>query len=589
MLRRMCLGFMAWFVIACLTGTPVQSGENGAGLDDCIHVSIYGNNGAVPGGEVVVPVVISEVTGWGILAFEMEICWCELPAGLLQYEGCSIGPVMDDSDWMPPICNVCAPNCVSVAAASPGPLRGNGPLFYLRFHVSANAKPCMCCDIKFNRVSLYDPEDPLFVCTQDGRVCVDWCDVRGVVKHWYCEYDPCEGWYRPHGIGGVRVHIFDCEGPVASNYTRDDGSFEFLCLKPLDDAGLTQPCYYCVDVGCCGVPADCIGAYDASLILKYLVCSDGLDDCPIGFDGAVVYPQMIAADVNCTKVVTAYDAALILQYVVGIVPTFPCPDMWTWFVLPPGSCALSCPAFMEFVGVLKGDVSGPRLESGDKLTVPTAVMRLGIARADGDFVEIPVLIEDATDVFAAEFEFVFDTDHYSLLELVPAGLASGFLMSYSGEDGHVYAAMASASGFSGNGRMALIRLAQDPTVTPGATVRPSLVSALLNEGVPEVRIETRGFTPVVENFRLGPVSPNPFTNGTVIGFSLAEAADVEIDIYSVNGRLVRSIFAGRADAGAHNAAWDGCDSRGSRVARGVYFCRMEVQGFSATEKVVVLR
>jgi hypothetical protein len=42
-------------------------------------------------------------------------------------------------------------------------------------------------------------------------------------------------------------------------------------------------------------------------------------------------------------------------------------------------------------------------------------------------------------------------------------------------------------------------------------------------------------------------------------------------------------------AGQHSVVWDGLDDTGSRVARGVYFARMETPGFSATEKVVMLR
>jgi hypothetical protein len=567
-----------------LVGAPAFAGENGARLDDCIHVSIQGSNMVEPGTDVYVPVVISEVTGWGILAFEMEICWCDLPAGLLQYEGCAPGIVMENSGWMPPICNPCDVNCVSVAAASPTPLVGNGPLFYLKFHISANAKPCMCCKIWFREVNLYDPEDPLNVCPVGGQVCVNWCDVAGVLKYWYCEYDPCEGWYRPMGLAGARVHLWDCHDPVASDYTDGEGRFMFACLDPL-----VNDCYYCVGVDYCLIPDGWIGAYDASLILQYLVCGTGLTDCGFRLNGGFVYPQQVAADVNCTSVITAYDAALVLQYVVGILPTFPCPEMWTWFVLEPGSCVLSCPGFMEFVGVLRGDVSGPRAGAGDFLTMPTALMRLGVARSHDGYLDIPVLIEDATDVFSAEFEVAFDSDAYSFVEVNPVGLTGGFMTSFMEQDGRIRVAMASATSVAGSGRMAIVRLEKKTSAVPGASVRPSLVEAMLNEGVPAVEIETRGFVPLAENFMLGPVSPNPFRQSTAITFAVSGGANISVDIYNVAGRLVCTVFNGRVEAGEHSVGWDGTDSQGARVARGVYFCRMSAEGFSATEKVVLLQ
>jgi hypothetical protein len=263
--------------------------------------------------------------------------------------------------------------------------------------------------------------------------------------------------------------------------------------------------------------------------------------------------------------------------------------MWTWFVMDPGSCTLSCPAFIEFIGVLKGDVSGPGAGGGEMFAMPTALMRLGIARSHDTYVDIPVLIEDATDVYSVEFEFAFDNGAYSFVEVRTAGVTGGSFMSFREEDGHVNVALASATPFSGGGRMAMIRLEKRPSSMPGTSIRPNLVRAMLNEGAPAVEIDSRGFNPVVENFRLGPVSPNPFSQGTVIAFTAPGAADVSIDIYNVNGRLVRTVFGGRAEGGDHHVGWDGTDNRGARVARGVYFCRMNTEGFSATEKVVVLQ
>ncbi|MGD9400850.1 MAG: FlgD immunoglobulin-like domain containing protein [bacterium] len=591
MIRRLGLLFIVSVLAMSAMGAPAYSSENGGQLDDCIHVSVYSVKDARPGTDIFVPVVISEVTGWGILAFEMEICWCDIPAGLLQYVECAPGPVMENSGWMPPICNPCAPNCISIAAASPMPLMGNGPLFYLKFHVSANAKPCMCCDIMFEDVKLYDPEDPLNACVQNGVVCIDYCDVIGVLKHWLCFYDPCEGWYRGLGLPGARVHLWDCHGPVASEYTDNMGYFSFQCLDPLDVQAAEggQDCYYCVGIDYCAIPRGWITAYDASLILQYLVCADGLQDCYFTLNGGGIYPQQVAADVNCTGVITAYDAALILQYIVGMLPTFPCPDMWVYYVMDPGSCTFTCPAFIEFVGILKGDVSGPPVGGGELLAVPTAYMKLGAAIPQGDYIDIPVLVEDATDVFAAEFEMTFDNERYSFVDVIPVGLGSGFFLSAREEDGHVFTAMARATSFTGSGRLAKIRLERIPGSMPGATLRPSLAAAMLNEGIPEVEIITRGTIPIAEEFRLGPVSPNPFSQGTMITFSAPGATEVAIDIYNVHGQVVRSVFSGTADAGRHEVAWDGTDSRGSRVARGVYFCRMHTGNFSATEKIVVLQ
>ena len=57
----------------------------------------------------------------------------------------------------------------------------------------------------------------------------------------------------------------------------------------------------------------------------------------------------------------------------------------------------------------------------------------------------------------------------------------------------------------------------------------------------------------------------------------------------LQGRLVRTLAAGRHDSGAHRVTWDGTDARGNPVASGVYFCRLEWGGRSDTKRIVLVR
>jgi hypothetical protein len=43
------------------------------------------------------------------------------------------------------------------------------------------------------------------------------------------------------------------------------------------------------------------------------------------------------------------------------------------------------------------------------------------------------------------------------------------------------------------------------------------------------------------------------------------------------------------DAGSYSAVWDGRNNLGTAAASGIYFCKMEAEGWSATRKVVMLR
>lgn len=94
--------------------------------------------------------------------------------------------------------------------------------------------------------------------------------------------------------------------------------------------------------------------------------------------------------------------------------------------------------------------------------------------------------------------------------------------------------------------------------------------------------------------------PNPFTTHTRFFFEHnqpGQPLEARISIYTVSGRLVQTLTAPITTSGnlSQDIAWDGLDSFGDRLARGVYIYRLEVRnpttGESAhvTEKLVLLR
>ncbi len=73
--------------------------------------------------------------------------------------------------------------------------------------------------------------------------------------------------------------------------------------------------------------------------------------------------------------------------------------------------------------------------------------------------------------------------------------------------------------------------------------------------------------------------PNPFpdggSRGTTILFQLPTAANVRIDIFTVGGRLIRSLRDIPAAAGASQVYWDGLDAQGDELSNGVYLYRIQ--------------
>ena len=97
-----------------------------------------------------------------------------------------------------------------------------------------------------------------------------------------------------------------------------------------------------------------------------------------------------------------------------------------------------------------------------------------------------------------------------------------------------------------------------------------------------------GATPAVADGRMGQNYPNPFNPQTTIEYSVTAAADVEITIFDVGGRLVRSLVNGRVDAGERSTRWDGTDDHGVRQPSGVYFYTLKVGGKTVENRRMVL-
>ncbi len=89
--------------------------------------------------------------------------------------------------------------------------------------------------------------------------------------------------------------------------------------------------------------------------------------------------------------------------------------------------------------------------------------------------------------------------------------------------------------------------------------------------------------------RLEQAKPNPFNPVTVIQYSVASTGRVRIVVYDLSGRVVRTLVDYTVEPGDYRATWDGTTDNGLRAASGVYFVRMEADGFLASRKAVLLK
>ncbi|MCX5752971.1 MAG: T9SS type A sorting domain-containing protein, partial [Candidatus Krumholzibacteria bacterium] len=83
--------------------------------------------------------------------------------------------------------------------------------------------------------------------------------------------------------------------------------------------------------------------------------------------------------------------------------------------------------------------------------------------------------------------------------------------------------------------------------------------------------------------------PNPFNPSTTIDYSIAKTSPVEIAIFDVNGRKIRTLVSEIKMQGAYKAVWNGKSDRGTSVASGVYFYRLIAGDFTQIKKMILLR
>jgi hypothetical protein len=94
---------------------------------------------------------------------------------------------------------------------------------------------------------------------------------------------------------------------------------------------------------------------------------------------------------------------------------------------------------------------------------------------------------------------------------------------------------------------------------------------------------------VVKVNRLYQNEPNPFNPRTAIRFSVASRQPVELSIYDVGGRLVKTLVHKPMDSGLHTVIWDGTDSASHKVGSGIYWSQLKIGDYISNKKMVLLK
>jgi hypothetical protein len=86
------------------------------------------------------------------------------------------------------------------------------------------------------------------------------------------------------------------------------------------------------------------------------------------------------------------------------------------------------------------------------------------------------------------------------------------------------------------------------------------------------------------------VCPNPFSTVTDIKYEISNPTSVDLTIYDVNGRVVKTCAHKEPhNPGYYTKHWNGLDDKGYPVAHGIYFIRFRTSDLIKIEKIILLK
>ncbi len=83
--------------------------------------------------------------------------------------------------------------------------------------------------------------------------------------------------------------------------------------------------------------------------------------------------------------------------------------------------------------------------------------------------------------------------------------------------------------------------------------------------------------------------PNPFNPNTLIEYRLTEDSFVELEVFDVSGRRVKTLVSNTQLAGPHACEWDGRNEEGRSMASGIYLARVQAGNLVGESKLILMK
>ena len=90
--------------------------------------------------------------------------------------------------------------------------------------------------------------------------------------------------------------------------------------------------------------------------------------------------------------------------------------------------------------------------------------------------------------------------------------------------------------------------------------------------------------PLVNRFSLSEAYPNPFNPTTTMTLTMPVSGEITVEVYNVLGQVVATLASGYMDASTYTLTWDA-----SNASSGVYFVQADAEGFTKTQRLMLIK
>ncbi len=223
---------------------------------------------------------------------------------------------------------------------------------------------------------------------------------------------------------------------------------------------------------------------------------------------------------------------------------------------------------------------------------PGVAVRFGAPVTTPAGLDVPVRVRGTDHLGGALLELRFPSDRFELTGIDGPGPGDGWLSLHDVADSRLAIGLIEAGQPAGATALDLVvHLALKPGQNAGGELRiaggefsgPDGAALEVALDSPPLRLEGPA------GLALSPGEPNPFAREVRFTVSLARAADVEIAVHDLGGRLVTVIHRGPLGPGPHPFTWNGARADGSAAPGGLYFYRARGGGEVAMRKIILVR